>query len=169
MAYKNYKIRDNWLDINKYNDVDVQSVDGVIQNVKVNGEDVGGGGSGDFTIKTIVKNITTEQIITSPDLYVEAQPAFNVDIVDGDDPHIFVMEGEGTVSLCYKDYETSSFIDTVTLKTNYPLKLQRFVAMLGEDELHIDSGEFNGTPVDPINGFYIENDGTLILLVEMIH
>lgn len=42
MAYKNYKIRDNWLDIDKYNDVDIQSVDGVIQNVKVNGEDVGG-------------------------------------------------------------------------------------------------------------------------------
>lgn len=42
MAYKNYKIRDNWLDIDKYNDVDIQSVDGVIQTVKVNGEDVGG-------------------------------------------------------------------------------------------------------------------------------
>lgn len=45
MAYKNYKIRDNWLDIDKYNDVDIQSIDGVIQTVKVNGEDVGGGGS----------------------------------------------------------------------------------------------------------------------------
>lgn len=46
MAYKNYKIRDNWLDIDKYNDVDIQSVDGVISTVKVNGEDYGGGGGG---------------------------------------------------------------------------------------------------------------------------
>lgn len=49
MAYKNYKIRDNWLDIDKYNDVDIQSVNGVIQTVKVNGEDVGGGDSSDFS------------------------------------------------------------------------------------------------------------------------
>lgn len=53
MAYKNYKIRDNWLNIDKYNDVDIQSVDGVIQTVKVNGEDVGGGGSGDLSTATI--------------------------------------------------------------------------------------------------------------------
>ena len=57
MAYKNYKIRDNWLDIDKYNDVDIQSVDGVIQTVKVNGEDVGGGG-GDLPTATIVFNMT---------------------------------------------------------------------------------------------------------------
>lgn len=52
MAYKNYKIKDNWLDIDKYNVVDVQSVDGVIQGVKVNGEDAGGGG-GDFSTATM--------------------------------------------------------------------------------------------------------------------
>lgn len=129
----------------------------------------GGGGSSDFTIKTIVKNITTGEIITSPDLNVEAQPSFYAYIVDGDEPYTFVLEDEGTISFCYQDYKTSSFIDTVTLKTIYPLHLQRFVVMLGEDELKIDSGLFNSTAIDAFNGFNIEDDGTLILLVKMLH
>jgi len=62
MAYKNYKIRDNWLDIDKYNDVDVQSVDGVIRSIKVNGEDAGGGGSSDFSTAevTVINNSSSE-------------------------------------------------------------------------------------------------------------
>lgn len=64
MTYKNYKIRDNWLDIDKYNDVDIQSVDGVIQTVKVNGEDVGGSG-GEFKIA----NITWENLPETFDDY----------------------------------------------------------------------------------------------------
>ena len=60
MAYKNYKIRDNWLDIDKYNDVDIQSIDGVIQTVKVNGEDVGGGGSSDFSTAEVTINAIIE-------------------------------------------------------------------------------------------------------------
>lgn len=56
MAYKNYKIKDNWLDIDKYNVVDVQSIDGVIQGVKVNGEDAGGGGGGYDTAVAVYAN-----------------------------------------------------------------------------------------------------------------
>lgn len=135
----------------------------------IEGLSKGGGGSSDFTIKTIVKNVTTGQIITSPNLIVAAQPLLNAYIVDGDEPYTFVLEGEGDISFCYQDYETSSFIDTVTLKTKDPLSFKSFVVMLGEDKLKIEAGSFNGTAIDVINGFNIENDGTLILMVKMIH
>lgn len=82
MAYKNYKIRDNWLDIDKYNDVDIQSVDGVIQTVKVNGEDVGGGGSSDFS--------TAEVTIASEDFTI-IENLMSFAAVDGIDSGIIVF------------------------------------------------------------------------------
>ena len=45
MAVKNYGIHDKWTDLNKLNNVDIKSVDGVIVSVKINGEEAGGGGS----------------------------------------------------------------------------------------------------------------------------
>ena len=42
---KLYSVHDHWTDINKKNDVDIESIDGVITRIKVNGEDYGGGGS----------------------------------------------------------------------------------------------------------------------------
>lgn len=60
MASKNYLIHDKWLDIDKENNVEIQSIDGVITSVKNNGEDIGsGGGGGDFLSTaevTIVNN-----------------------------------------------------------------------------------------------------------------
>ena len=41
---KLYSVHDHWTDINKKNDVDIESIDGVITRIKVNGEDYGGGG-----------------------------------------------------------------------------------------------------------------------------
>ena len=49
MAIKTYKVNDFWLDIEKKNHVDIESTDGVITSVKNNGEDIGGGGSSDFS------------------------------------------------------------------------------------------------------------------------
>lgn len=45
MATKNYMINDKWLDLDKQNIVELQSVDGVLDSVKLNGEEYGGGGS----------------------------------------------------------------------------------------------------------------------------
>jgi len=45
---KNYGIHDEWKDLDKVNDIDIKSVDGIIDSIKVNGEEAGGGG-GDFT------------------------------------------------------------------------------------------------------------------------
>lgn len=45
---KLYSVHDHWTDIAKKNDVDIESIDGVIAGIKVNGEDYGGGSS-DFS------------------------------------------------------------------------------------------------------------------------
>lgn len=59
MATKNYMINDKWLDIDKENIVELQSVDGEIGSVKVNGEDYGGGGgSSDFSTAEVTVNNT---------------------------------------------------------------------------------------------------------------
>lgn len=66
MAIKNYMINDKWLDIAKQNIVEVESTDGVIGSVKVNGQEYGGGGgSSDFSTAevTIVNNYSSEFII----------------------------------------------------------------------------------------------------------
>lgn len=54
---KLYSVHDHWTDINKKNDVDIESIDGVITGIKVNGEDYGGG----ETWNTLFdENVTTE-------------------------------------------------------------------------------------------------------------
>ena len=40
---KLYSVHDHWTDIDKKNDVDIESIDGVITGIKVNGEDYSGG------------------------------------------------------------------------------------------------------------------------------
>lgn len=52
MAVKNYGIHDKWMDLDKLNNIDIKSVDGVIESVKINGEEAGGGG-GEFKIANI--------------------------------------------------------------------------------------------------------------------
>ena len=70
MATKNYMINDKWLDLDKQNIVELQSVDGEIDKVFVNGEEAGSGGFSVITVKMI--NATDEE------LYIEewmAMPA----------------------------------------------------------------------------------------------
>lgn len=50
---KLYSVHDHWTDINKKNDVDIESIDGVISGIKVNGEDYSGGGESDLSIATM--------------------------------------------------------------------------------------------------------------------
>ena len=58
---KLYSVHDHWTDINKKNDVDIESIDGVITGIKVNGEDYGGGGLSDFsTAEVTVINTSSE-------------------------------------------------------------------------------------------------------------
>ena len=57
MAVKNYGIHDKWTNLDKLNNVDIKSVDGVIESVKINGEEAGGGGGdSDFSTATLTVN-----------------------------------------------------------------------------------------------------------------
>lgn len=58
MAVKNYGIFDKWLNSEQQNVVDVKSTDGVINSVKVNGQEYGGGGSSDFSTATVTVTLT---------------------------------------------------------------------------------------------------------------
>ena len=60
MSTKNYLINDKWLDIDKQNIIELQSVDGELITAKCNGEDIGGGGGGssDFTTAEVTINHT---------------------------------------------------------------------------------------------------------------
>lgn len=60
MAIKNYMINDKWLDIAKQNIVEVESTDGVIGSVKVNGEEYGGGGGGSSDSITVTMSYTSD-------------------------------------------------------------------------------------------------------------
>lgn len=56
MSVKTYGIHDKWTDLDKLNNVNVKSVDGVIESVKINGEEAGGGGIGAYPILTAAFN-----------------------------------------------------------------------------------------------------------------
>lgn len=57
MAVKNYGIHDQWTNLEILNNVDIKSVDGVIESVKINGEEAGGGGgSSDFSTAEVTVN-----------------------------------------------------------------------------------------------------------------
>lgn len=57
MAVKNYGIHDKWTDLDKLNNIDIKSVDGVIVSVKINGEEAGGGGDSSKVI-----SVNTEEL-----------------------------------------------------------------------------------------------------------
>ena len=79
MAVKNYGIHDKWTDLDKLNTIDIKSVDGVIESVKINGEEAGGGSSwqtvfegsvttvkdGGFNVAPIDTNISANTIKVS--------------------------------------------------------------------------------------------------------
>lgn len=81
---KTYAVHDHWTDINKKNDVDIMSVNGVITEIKVNGEDAGGGGgSSDFSTAEVtlstsgfgslpIASILDDKIDTTVPFFIES-------------------------------------------------------------------------------------------------
>lgn len=70
-----YGIHDKWTDINKENDVLVQSTEGVIDSIKVNGEEYGGGGASDLSTAEVI-------VINQTELPVSFETALIVDEYD---------------------------------------------------------------------------------------
>lgn len=86
MAVKNYGIHDKWTDLDKLNNVDIKSVDGVIESVKINGEEAGGGGSSDFSTAqvTIVNTLEEDFAAVFPFLDDNVLRMANIDIGAGE-------------------------------------------------------------------------------------
>lgn len=73
---KHYSVHDHWTDIAKKNDVDIESIDGVITEIKVNGEDYGGGGGeSDFSTAelTIISQIPDTLMIGLAEVLVDPE------------------------------------------------------------------------------------------------
>lgn len=68
---KTYGVHDHWTDIAKKNDVDIMSEDGVITEIKVNGEAIGGGGSSDFSTAKVTVLSTKGRIISAGHIVTE--------------------------------------------------------------------------------------------------
>ena len=62
MAIKTYGVHDQWVDLDRTNNVEIKSTDGVIDSVKINGEEHGGGGGGssDFSTANVTIKINAE-------------------------------------------------------------------------------------------------------------
>lgn len=88
---KLYSVHDHWTDINKKNDVDIESIDGVITGIKVNGEDYGGGSS-DVSTATVTFNSNTD---------VTLQLMVPVATEDGADIELAVRNGRTLEVLLY--------------------------------------------------------------------
>ena len=75
MTVKNYGIRDQWTDLDKLNIVDIKSVDGVIESVKINGEEAGSGGGSDFSTAevTLINNYEGSVISLMAPIYVDSE------------------------------------------------------------------------------------------------
>ena len=63
MAVKTYVVNDEWKDINKANKISAYVEDGEVQGVFLNGEELGGGGGGDFSIAEVtITNATLSDV-----------------------------------------------------------------------------------------------------------
>ncbi len=60
MAIKTYGVHDQWPDLSKINNVEINSTDGIIDSIKINDEEQGGGGSGDFSTANVTIKINAE-------------------------------------------------------------------------------------------------------------
>lgn len=93
MATKNYMINDKWLDLDKQNIVELQSVDGVLDSVKLNGEEYGGGGgSSDFSTATVTVSNTTSDMLSVLAVSIRDTPSsavvpFGTIMADSDRTH----------------------------------------------------------------------------------
>lgn len=129
MATKNYMINDKWLDLDKQNIVELQSVDGVLDSLKVNGSEIETP-SGKITITENGTDIDIAQYATA-DVSVEggggssdfstAEVTLVCDGFDND-------EGTGKIDGCFINNNAIDWF--VNIETAAPGTLGTFLAVL---------------------------------------
>lgn len=112
---KTYGVHDHWTNLEKKNDVDIMSVDGVITEIKVNGEDYGG--SSDFSTAEVTVNNTygTEYILLRGGIVntTDNRMDYSSKINDGEEAEVTVAmyKGETLIEIGADDsYNTSGNI-----------------------------------------------------------
>ena len=112
---KSYCIRDDWKDINKVNYVAFKSVDGEVQDLTVNGEPAGGGGSSDGLLITRTRN--ADEIPCLNKTWNEIKTAFTAQL-----PIMYykidsypILDAYGYVPRCeYISVNSTYYVDVLT-------------------------------------------------------
>ena len=99
MAVKNYGIRDQWTNLDKLNNVDIKSVDGVIESVKINGEEAGGGSSDFSTAEVTVVGGDVKS--SMPRCLYDSEAPFNYYL---DATGVSILEPSIYTTVLYKGY-----------------------------------------------------------------
>ncbi len=63
---KSYNIHEKWSDLDKVNNVEINSVDGVIESIFVNGEPAGGGGGLTTAVLTVINTGSSNRNVRAP-------------------------------------------------------------------------------------------------------
>lgn len=72
---KSYGIHDKWTDLDRVNNIEIKSNDGVIEEITVNGEPAGGGDITTATV-TIINNLSRTFECCTPYMYVDFSAGF---------------------------------------------------------------------------------------------
>ena len=115
MAVKNYGIHDKWTDLDKLNNVDIKSVDGVIESVKINGEEAGGGGSSDFSTATMTLDTGDRFKVAGAFITPDGTTTFGgTNFADGD-YQLILYKGTGEVFMENWDSELFAITGNITM------------------------------------------------------
>lgn len=115
MAVKNYGIHDKWTNLDKLNNVDIKSVDGVIESVKINGEEAGGGGgSSDFSTAEVTI-INQQELVRSFHGVVIKRGSLDIVASAVNESIITVVTYQSEPTVCYI---TDLNSDTVVIPTS---------------------------------------------------
>lgn len=143
MATKNYMINDKWLDIDKQNIVELQSVDGVLDSLKVNGSEVVTP-SGKITITENGTDIDVAQYALA-DVNVEGGSSdlnnpIQLELTDDGDDHLVTVLNAGEIyALCQTG--TPFFTVTAEQLATYEAQYEPDTKYFINEYYYDDSGE----------------------------
>ena len=143
MATKNYMINDKWLDLDKQNIVELQSVDGVLDSLKVNGSEVVTP-SGKITITENGTDIDIAQYATA-DVSVEGGGGSS-DFTTAEVTISGATGEEATVLLMpnIQDSDRRTGVESAEVRASYTQKTYNVPLYKGHCLIKVNSGDVDG-------------------------
>ena len=154
---KLYSVHDHWTDINKKNDVDIESIDGVITEIKVNGEDYGGS-FGEFKIA----NITWEGLPETFDDYTARNGFLMIKTEDGVEDYLDIYEFSEVLLQWDDEWYTSP---KAVVTTKQPENVGDIAVWLQPYQYH-SLGVVSGNAFEWNGGIIIYGDCTLSFIAQ---